>query len=104
MKLYNSLLKQCSFDSCLLVTYSNLKKDMIQTMEKVLKFLGYSITNDITTCLTQFSEGSFKSQKRPRKEIRSIHKTISKEKIGINLSAIYKQYVNKFIDILYPHP
>ena len=96
IELYESLLQDCVPSTCLFVTYKSLKNDMIQTMKRVLLFLGYPLTSNLANCLEKNCNGSFKSEKRKKTELLNIYKTISKEKIGVDLASIYKDYVKKF--------
>ena len=89
-ELYDNLLKNCSPNQCLLIVYEDIKKNIIDEMSKVMDFLGMKMTPQIKKCLLEQSNGAFKKKKRNKQEVDLIYKTISEEKIGIDLSSLFK--------------
>jgi len=88
-ELYDSLLKNCSPNQCLLIVYEDLKKNIIDEMSKVLDFLGMKMTPQVKKCLLKDSNGAFKKKKRKKQEVDLIYKTISAEKIGSDLTSLF---------------
>ena len=87
----------------MLVIYEDLKGDPITEMSKIMKFIGYEMTSKIKKCLQLDNRGSFKKRKRKEKENNAILKTMSKEKIGIDLSSLYSTMKKMLIKKLKNH-
>ena len=94
--MYDQLLKKCNPTDCLFLTYEDLTENVSRELQRVIIFLGQEFTGNIKKCILQESDGRFKSPRRDKKELDVIYKTISKEKIGLNLKSMYKSYVKRF--------
>ena len=95
-ELYDSLLKDCSPNQCLLIVYEDLKTNVIDEMSLVMDFLGMKMTPEVKKCLQKDSNGAFKKKKRKKQEVDLIYKTISAEKIGSDLTSLFNTMKSQF--------
>ena len=57
---YNDILNKCIKKNCLLVVYDNIKSNIIYEMEKIVRFLGFSMNETIKKCILSGSDGKIK--------------------------------------------
>ena len=82
-------------NNILVVQYEKLNINLIEEMNEILKFLGFTMTREIESCLLTKSEGQFKRLKRPPEEINKIYNSFSKEKLNY-FDNIYMEYLQRF--------
>ena len=91
---YDSVLQNYE-NPLLVVQYEDVKRNFIKEMERILTFLGFSMTAEIKSCLMEDSIGHFKRKTRPQEEIDQIYKNFTMEQLD-GIQDTYLKYVKKF--------
>ena len=94
MMFHNIVLKFCTIN-CHLVTYENLKSNLINEMKGIVGFLGLSLNETIKECLQSNPGRKYRRKNRPNQELAQLKSYFSDEEIS-DIEEIYKDYLLKF--------
>ena len=94
MEFHDEILEKCT-SNCHIVLYDNIKRNIIPEMTKILKFLGFEMTEEIKNCLlSPGTKGKFKRKKRPKEEIESIYGLFPEANLT-SYKNVYNNYIEK---------
>ena len=79
----------------LVVQYEQLKSNYLSEMEKIFKFLGLNMNEDLESCLLEESIGHFKRKKRPKNEIDKIYNNFTRAQLD-EFQNTYKKFLKNF--------
>ena len=95
---HNKILDQCSNVRCHFIRYEDLKNDLIQEMDFLLRFLGFQMDSALETCLLNQSKGNFKREERSGKEKENIFNMFTTD-ILLHFTSVYAKFANKVMKI-----